>query len=439
MPSIVRTWKTIKGAEYEWVYGQRDNLPAGSDLYRESHLGPSNLEFHILEMSNVSVREVRPRTPWKVAIARAEDATTDVSIDRWKITMPEAEIGFIFQDGESPPFNTTIWTLARHNVLYNIIDSSPYNGDFETILNNNTIKFLIRCNEVQRRFSGGVFLGELRETLKMIIRPAKAIRNALHGHVLDTRRRLSRLSGGEYRNGSWVGDISSTRRAKDIISNGWLQFKFGIQPLVNDLDDGMRATAEYFNYVPRERVSFTSNGESSVSVDGPLDGFGSLRYRIRSKRTSSIRVTTRGAIKMDGPDSTNPAFVRHFGLTWQDAVLTGWEIIPYSFVVDYFANVGEFLEASMFPIAKLAWCNRTKRTTHETFREILRDSLATTLVPISDPRITVVWEGQPTLLYQRRIIERERSPVLVPQLTLRVPGLGSLKWLNLAALFAARL
>jgi hypothetical protein len=438
VPTQTFVWKTIAGWDRHTVNGQYMNLPAGSDLYNPTFCINNVRLFGALEWTNVKNNEVGFRRPWRSCLARGEDATTNVSLDKTSIKLPLSEIGFVFINKPSPPGQTTYWTLIKYNAI-NAATISPM-GDPSTLYNNNVIGYLKRCAEVQRRFNGGVFLGELKETIQMITRPAKAIRRALDGHKLRVTQTLHRNGLlARVRNGTIVDDPTAARRARQIISNGWLQFKFGIQPLVNDLDDGVRATAEYFNHVPRERVSYTSRQKFVTTALSSTTGFYNLSYRIRTTRESSYRITTRGAVKVTGPDQTNPAFIRHFGLSWREAVLAGWEIIPYSFLVDYFTNIGDFLEAAMFPQAELAWTNQSKYTEHKADLTIPFDTLFNNVIAPTAPGFSWVWKGDPSLHLKRRLLDRTRYVVLQPVLALRVPGVGSLKWLNIAALVHSRL
>lgn len=36
------------------------------------------------------------------------------------------------------------------------------------------------------------------------------------------------------------------------------------------------------------------------------------------------------------------------GVSWGDVALTGWELIPWSFLVDYFTSIGDYLNAVVF-------------------------------------------------------------------------------------------
>jgi hypothetical protein len=127
------------------------------------------------------------------------------------------------------------------------------------------------------------------------------------------------------------------------------------------------------------------------------------------------------------------------GFDWSNFVPTLWEILPWSFAIDYFTNIGDVLSAWSFPLSAITWAQSTLRNSHEFTVDGYgptghqqEDTIAYAykLVQLSLDR------AKGGLTYVRR--ESVDPFSMLPVLQVRLPGLGSLKWLNLAALASQR-
>jgi hypothetical protein len=434
MPNIVKTRSDRVRMDTEYCVGYRpDSAVNLADLYGSANILHSKSTGYV-DSVRTSTRSLSP-SDWKRRIARSENATSYVKFEHSVYSPGSGEFGMISKDS-----GITNWALVKGTPIYDI-NQYNHQGDIDNVTNTNNIGFLRRCREIQNRFSGGVFLGELRETIKMIASPGKAIVKALERHQKLMKQALrGRFHDVSYSEIYGPRKGTPTKRVREtakFVSDSWLSFKFGISPLLSDLDSGMRATAEYFEYAPREYVSYKTTSRKASHGTRVDFAQGDLRYTMLTSSETFTKVTTRGAVKLDGPNQSNPSIQKHFGLSWQDAILTGWEIIPYSFVVDYFLNVGECLEAALFPQSLISWSNRTIDVNGSGVNTVLPDSVRQ--VWLGSAKTQIIYTGDPSLRYSRRSIERVSNPLLVPALRFRVPGAESTQWVNLGALLGGRL
>jgi hypothetical protein len=121
---------------------------------------------------------------------------------------------------------------------------------------------------------------------------------------------------------------------KDL-ANGWLEWQYGWHPLVNDLYesvDQLRRTAlnklqnveEYATYKPPLLENFP------LTLEG--NDFG---YKVKGKLRVKTKINC--SFLIDDPGIAN--------FTSLNPVSLGWEVIPYSFVVDWFYNIGGYLRS----------------------------------------------------------------------------------------------
>lgn len=226
-------------------------------------------------------------------------------------------------------------------------------------------EFVSAYRELRTAFQGGVFLGELMQTVRMIKNPAKHLRVGLSGYVADVKKRLKM--------GNPKGSNSRHRR---IVSDTWLEYTFGWRPLIRDIHDACKlATAHPF--VAMEKINEV-NGEkyngAAHNDQRTCPGAAVLVFRERTRDEYFRSVRYKGAVKAE---NSPPPFAEQLGVSWSNVLPTGWELIPYSFLVDYFANVGKVIEGISTGNIALAWGCKTVRVMSSTYYWVELDYKAT--------------------------------------------------------------
>jgi hypothetical protein len=115
-----------------------------------------------------------------------------------------------------------------------------------------------------------------------------------------------------------------------------------------------------------------------------------------------------------------------FGLLPKNFLPTAWELIPYSFLVDYFTNISTIIDAWSFINGNLAWAYKTERSeirTHNKFAGLSVDSPG---------KIASFNVGD--TVWVERTVQRRNLSSLIPNFGFRLPGFGSRKALNIATL-----
>lgn len=153
-------------------------------------------------------------------------------------------------------------------------------------------------------FDALTFLVELRKTIRMFKNFARSL------------ERLAKEPGGAY--------------------NQWLEGRYGWRILVFEMFELMETLNE-FSKVQRERYKNRAGaGDTTTSMwtSTWTGGYGDYSVGFIDKVEWSVRGNIIADVKP--PKFTfNP-------------IKTGWEVIPYSFVVDWFVNIGNFLDSLSF-------------------------------------------------------------------------------------------
>lgn len=189
-------------------------------------------------------------------------------------------------------------------------------------------------------------------------RLVKAYSSLRRGNVSGVFNAL--LGTGNRPHKGWKRTI---RDATGVASDSWLAWQYGVRPLISDLQGAVeeywkvRAVAPVIRrYSARVRNDARAGG--SLSVASPPTA-------VHTNATQEGRIVCYAEFE-DSAQAWDQSADR-LGLT--NPALLAWELIPYSFVIDWFINVGEFLEASgSFTGLKRLGLHITTTTTHESTR-----------------------------------------------------------------------
>lgn len=146
-----------------------------------------------------------------------------------------------------------------------------------------------------------------------------------------------------------IADLKRTK-GKSLfryVQDHWLQYSFGVAPMMRDLQDlGNSMWAYLTKGDVRDRVQGTA-GKDWQSV-GPSDTAitGLLGAPIRSDSEASHVLSYRyvAGWKFLIRSSNDYGALQHFGVTPPALIPALWETTAYSWVVDYFTTVGDWLE-----------------------------------------------------------------------------------------------
>lgn len=303
------------------------------------------------------------------------------------------------------------------DIFYNVtLPSLPLSSTLTDPENLAREKFYQKYRSAQTSFQGGVFLGELKETLRMLRSPAKALRKKI-GSAYDAM----------YRNRHKAG--RTVRSRNRYLSETWLEQSYGWAPLINDVKDAHETLEKRKEWLQREEIYVSAPYVATTETLTTGPGDVNLGYVSKYKDTKTSLVWYRGTIRA-GRDSVFQSERHLWGFDPSMIVPTVWELIPYSFLIDYFTNIGKVLDSWSLQRVTLGWGARTER--RSVIRQIVdvRDTFNPSLYPVVNERTFYPSEFtyHNTTFYRVPINE-----VPLPDFRFKIPGFGS-KWINIAAL-----
>jgi hypothetical protein len=259
---------------------------------------------------------------------------------------------------ENLPGDTVI---ASNNYAANPIYSAVYNAAGAAFADNLArAAFYKKLGEAQTRFHGMVFYGELRETLRMLRRPAAGLQDLI---------------------GSYYGTLSKRKRAKPHswkkdIGSIWLEQAFGWNPFLNDIKDAAKAWEQLTK--PVESVTISAQGKKAYDMTaslpsgeraGALNGENQGCYYdvVVSFLQEQFSCRYKGSV-ISQVEAIGWQNARLFGFVPEEFIPTAWELLPWSFLADYVTNIGDILNSAVYAHRKIGYVNVTKIHTVNYFR-----------------------------------------------------------------------
>jgi hypothetical protein len=232
------------------------------------------------------------------------------------------------------PFNTTFSHIPSSPVY-------PYNG-----LNGKLIKYA-----KGQQWNAPVFLAEAGKTVAMVTQRAE------HLAYMAFSLRKGDIVGflREFHRSAVPPGMTAVKRfkkafgedAKDAAANAWLEYKYGWMPFLNDVRDATNTLMDVVDRPASKEIKVRSKVIENATYYSP--------EQLIIAYSSYIRVTGwedrvsdsqfRGIWKCRVTDGNLPG---RFGLL--NPLEVAWELVPFSFVADWFLPVGSYLSALDVPL-----------------------------------------------------------------------------------------
>lgn len=276
-----------------------------------------------------------------------------------------------------------------------------------------------RLVQARNAMSGGTFLGELRETIATVKNCGKRADSLLFGwleRLKRNKRRTKRLQD----------------RRKDA-ADAYLEWSFGMAPVMSDVKSALNVWTE-----PRRdqrRVHGDGKSETSTVLLGSETQYstGPFYSSTSDKTTAYVSVRIGAALRAQVPGIGG--VVDRLGLLPEDFYPTVYNLLPWSFLLDYVSNVGDCIDALSFPTNQIAYVWRTtrKETRLQRTTSFRRSS---SVIPDSDVVVTMTTPCVMTTI-RKQVSRVALDFIPCPSIRFNIPGKMG-QWMNIAALTAAR-
>lgn len=237
--------------------------------------------------------------------------------------------------------------------MYNLcstVATMPYQGVTDRMRSECKLAFLSKVREMTTPWQGMVFLGELGELVSGIKGAAKQIFKGARAYRRQAQR-LKRLY--------W----SKPARLQSDLEKLYLSWTYGVAPLFGDVGSYLTGVQQLFDTPNVHPVIVTIPSEPQRSTASySLFEYGLIGVigSIIAESKASVRIV--GAIEetLFGPSLEKAQQLG--GLNLQDVVPAAYELLPYSFLIDYFSTLGDVVNGYFTDTRNLIYSTQIEKS-----------------------------------------------------------------------------
>ncbi|DAD52021.1 TPA_asm: maturation protein [ssRNA phage Zoerhiza.3_1] len=286
-------------------------------------------------------------------------------------------------------------------------------------------KFLDSYQSIKSSIEAGQDFGEYKETLNSVLHPLHSLQKGMISYLskLSKVRRLGK----------------SASALKKIVVDTYLEFHFGWQPLADDVAH-LIADAGRFRFPTYPISAHASEVYGGVtSTRSFAIGFLPSTFH-RYRTTDRYHVRYKGVVRSGSSASGQIGVDQALRLTPENWLPTAWDLLPYSWIADYFVNIGDILQGLSFINADLVWgCKTVRNESTNEFSDLIFQAPP----PMSDGFTTYFVNSQSIFggnaILKSRTVSRSTfsGDDLVPSLEFKIPT-SKYPFLNVGALLLQR-
>jgi len=302
--------------------------------------------------------------------------------------------------------------------------SNDVSSSLKTEIRNRAIrKFLDSAKSARSAFEAGQDLGEIKQTIESLLHPMNSLKQL-------TLKYFSQLTKAK-------GRYKKAPALHKALSDSYLEYRFGWRPLALDIADAYAGLTNSVRMTNTAPCSGSATGQERFdSFYGRPSWADPSEFLLDSNSYATYTYRIKGAIRLNLVDGRIPPLQNLQLSTLNDFAVTAWDLLPYSFVVDYFTNIGDVINAVTFPTSDLTYCVGTERTT------LTNRYTFSTRQPFADP--DYLWTGisiqadSPSYNIVKFSRFRLQSIDLLPSVRFSIP-VRSRPWENIGALISSNI
>lgn len=289
-------------------------------------------------------------------IASLRDASSSYSrsnVVNWKPGFYKAKVVW---DGSSGTTSNTRTESISGNAYFTALPPTSI-GNYAGVDSKALSQFLTNANDVIAPLKGGVVFGELKETLAMIRHPASSLRDSISAYLKRAYRKRRRLQTDRHGRLTKAG-----KRGLKEIANLYMEYTFGWQPALGSIQQACDAYSALRAQVDTVRAyGKASDRGERTELKTQKAYLNAIRLRFSQVTFATYTATYKGVMKTGLSGLRNDLAERAIflsGFRLGDFLPTLWELMPYSWALDYFANIQGILNSPVACTSEWVWKSR---------------------------------------------------------------------------------
>lgn len=228
-----------------------------------------------------------------------------------------------------------LWTLS--------FSHPGLDADIVSLQDSAELAFLKKLRGAATPFQALPFLGELKETIGMLRNPFKGI--VRHTKAYGRATRLA-LGSGE-----------KARIVARMINDQYLQYTYGVAPFLNDVEAIMESAKNILFDKQDTPLSVTFRNNFMRPEGVRTAGINASTYPVYVLTWTEVKakVQIKGSFTNSPHHPLSNRGRENLGLQLDEFIPAAWELLPWSFVYDYFGNIGDILGARGTALTGLRW------------------------------------------------------------------------------------
>lgn len=197
---------------------------------------------------------------------------------------------------------------------------------------NSELKLLEKLRQKIRghNFNSGVFAAEAPKAVSSIVAAATSVFSAYRYVKRGQPQQAIRALTTALSKSGRVRNVRASLKTTDV-SSTWLALQYGWLPLISDVYEGV----QMLDHLASRDDGLVFRAQHTEKVDWPYNG---PNFSCVFPCSHTVRLICR--LK------EQPPVLQEFGL--ENPLSIAWELLPFSFVLDWFVPVGSYLEAMGF-------------------------------------------------------------------------------------------
>jgi len=368
---------------------------------------------------------------WRDEVRSGGDATTNANgVDFfWSNPFLTAQHGIHI----NPPYVNSFELQSSFSEVYGYPYISPPQSqlapvDVQTDVEDRVRRKIVeQIKSIQSSVELGQDIGELKQTIEGVIHPMRSLKEHILGYFSSLRKAKAR-----YRK------PASLRKA---LSDSYLEFNFGWRPLAADIADALvglqnRQHADRYPVKASAKQLFAGAISNDSLAAASVGQEANLVATAPTRTTSVYSIRYKGMVRSFAVNGRFSA-AQTLQLDLPNFVPTVWDLIPYSFVVDYFANIGDIISAWSLRDGSVVYLVRTVHYIHRRETNVVLAATDLAGNPIYADNPDFFFSGHNAWVERH---EWSRSKItqgsLVPPFRFSVP-VSDKPWVNLGALISS--